>query len=307
MNPLSIGLGMSLVVAGTASVATAAWRQRAGGNLAYLRALEADPAAAVEDLRLEEPFLRRVGGPLARGALSRLSRLCPPANLDRLHSQILRAGLSASLRAEELATIQVLSVGAGLVVALVLVLAFHPVARLGILGLVVLPLCGLLGPRGWIQRRGRLRTAAIQRDLPDVLDLLTISVEAGLGFEQAIEATCSQLRGALSDELAFTLREMSLGLGRREALDNLRRRNEVEDLSVFVVVLMQADALGMPIARVLRAQADEMRAKRRQRAREQAAKLPVKILFPLIGFVFPPMMIIVLGPAMRSIMKALAH
>lgn len=306
MQALSIGLGMFMVLSGTAAVVVAAWRSRAAtGHLAYLRETGDLAGGTREDPRLAEPLARRVLRPLGRGALLRLGRLYPPANLDRLHEQLLHAGLAASLRAEELATLQALVAGGAVAGAVAIVVFGHPPTRLGVLALVFLPFVGLTLPRAWLNRRIASRADAIQNDLPDVLDLMTISVEAGLGLEQAIEAVCGQIDSPLCLELAATLREMSLGLSRHDALENLRRRVAVEDLSSVIVVLMQADALGMPIGRVLRAQADEMRDRRRQRAREKAAKLPVKILFPLIAFVFPPTMIIVIGPAAHTIMRAL--
>lgn len=307
MNGFDVGLGMAMVAAGTAAVGAAAWRGRhASGTLAYLRQVEEmGTPALVSDPRLAQPIARRLLGPMGRGLLRKISALYPPANLDRLHAQILAAGMAGSLRAEELATLQALAAAAGVLGALAYVALARPEARFALLAFMILPVCGVLAPRAWIQGRARKRTASVQRDLPDVLDLLTISVEAGLGLEQAIGAACGQMDSPLADELSMTLREMSLGLSRRDALENLRQRCPEEDLANFVVVLTQADALGMPIGRVLRAQAEEMRNKRRQRARQMAAKLPVKILFPLVAFIFPPMMIIILGPAMRSIMTAL--
>ena len=307
MNGFDVGLGMAMVAAGTVAVGAAAWRGRhASGTLAYLRQVEEmGTPALVSDPRLAQPIARRLLGPMGRGLLRKISALYPPANLDRLHAQILAAGMAGSLRAEELATLQALAAAAGVLGALAYVALARPEARFALLAFMILPVCGVLAPRAWIQGRARKRTASVQRDLPDVLDLLTISVEAGLGLEQAISAACGQMDSPLADELSMTLREMSLGLSRRDALENLRQRCPEEDLANFVVVLTQADALGMPIGRVLRAQADEMRNKRRQRARQMAAKLPVKILFPLVAFIFPPMMIIILGPAMRTIMTAL--
>lgn len=306
MQTLGIGLGMFMVLSGTAAVVAAAWRSRAGtGHLAYLRETGDLAGGVHHDPHLGEPLVRRLLQPLGRGVLVRLGRLYPPANLDRLHEQLLHAGLATRLRAEELATLQALVAGAGVVGAVAIMVFGHPPARLGVMVLVLVPFVGMTLPRAWLNRRIRTRAEAIQNDLPDVLDLMTISVEAGLGLEQAIEAVCGQIDSPLCLELAATLREMSLGLSRREAFENLRRRTAVEHLSSVVVVLMQADALGMPIGRVLRAQAEEMRDRRRQRAREKAAKLPVKVLFPLVAFVFPPTMIIVIGPAAHSIMRAL--
>ena len=133
--------------------------------------------------------------------------------------------------------------------------------------------------------------------------LLAISVEAGVGFEGALEIVCNNFESPLAFEFSRTLKEMELGLPRREALQNLKRRTEVPELSNFVLALVQADALGMPIGRVLHTQAEEMRIKRRQWARAKAGKLPVKILFPLVMCVFPAVMVVVLGPAVASIGK----
>jgi tight adherence protein C len=141
--------------------------------------------------------------------------------------------------------------------------------------------------------------------LPDTLDLLAISVEAGMGFEGALDIVCQHFNSPLAEEFSRTLREMELGLPRKDAFQNLKRRTEVPELSNFVLALLQADALGIPVGRVLRTQATEMRAKRRQWAREKAAKLPVKILFPLVAFIFPSILIVVLGPGAEGIYKAL--
>ena len=306
VQTLGIGLGMVMVLSGTSAVVVAAWRSRAPtGHLAYLRETGDLTGGPHDDPRLAEPLARRVLRPLGRGVLVRLGRLYPPANLDRLHEQLLHAGLTASLRAEELATLQALAAAAAVAGAVAITVFGHPPTRLAVLVLVFIPFVGVTVPRAWLNRRIGSRAEAVRNDLPDVLDLMTISVEAGLGLEQAIEAVCGQIDSPLCLELAATLREMSLGLSRRDAFENLRRRVAVDDLSSVIVVLMQADALGMPIGRALRAQADQMRDRRRQRAREKAAKLPVKILFPLVGFVFPPTMVIVIGPAAHSIMRAL--
>ena len=141
-------------------------------------------------------------------------------------------------------------------------------------------------------------------DLPDLLDLMTISVAAGLGLEQAMQVSCARFESPVCDELRLTLREMELGLSRHDALENMKLRTDIDDLVTFAVVLSQADALGLPIGRVLQAQADEMRDKRRQRAREKAAKVPVKILFPLALCFLPAIMIVVLGPIVGPIKHA---
>jgi tight adherence protein C len=214
------------------------------------------------------------------------------------------AGLAGQYRAEEVITAQVLTAAALFVVALTTATVTSMSSRMGILVLVFLPLLGALLPSVWLNRKVTERKEAILKDLPDTLDLLAISVEAGVGFEGALGIVCEQFDSPLADEFSRTLKEMELGLPRREALQNLKRRTEVPELSNFVLALTQADALGMPIGRVLKTQAAEMRTKRRQWAREKAAKLPVKILFPLILFIFPPVFVIVLGPAAAEIGKS---
>ena len=164
---------------------------------------------------------------------------------------------------------------------------------------------GLYAPVAWLRRKQDERQASIRRELPDVLDLLAISVEAGVGFEGAVEVVTRHFDGPLADEFGRTLQEMELGLPRKDALQNLKRRTEVAELSNFVLILVQADALGMPIGRVLRTQAVEMRLKRRQWAREKAAKLPVKILMPLTLCILPALFVVILGPAAMSIAKNL--
>jgi tight adherence protein C len=144
------------------------------------------------------------------------------------------------------------------------------------------------------------RKEALRADLPDALDLLAIAVEAGTGFEGAIGVVCSNFTGPLGQEFSRMLKEMELGLSRREALQNLKRRTDVPELSNFVLALVQADALGMPIGRVLKTQAVEMRNKRRAWAREKAAKLPVKMMLPLVFFIFPAILIITMGPAVST-------
>ncbi len=143
-------------------------------------------------------------------------------------------------------------------------------------------------------------------DLPDLLDLMTISVAAGLGLEQAMQVSCARFESPVCTSCGSRCGRWSSGLSRHDALENMKLRTDIDDLVTFSVVLSQADALGLPIGRVLQAQADEMRDKRRQRAREKAAKVPVKILFPFTLCFLPAIMIIVLGPIVGPIKHALA-
>ena len=148
------------------------------------------------------------------------------------------------------------------------------------------------------------RTERIEDDLPEILDLLSVSVSAGLGFDQALQYVVDRCDGELSEELAITQREIHFGRSRNEALKRLADRCKVEPLRMFVSSILQADTLGIPISNVLQVQAENVRQQHKQRIEEKAAKLPVKILFPLVFFIFPVMFIVLLGPALPKILAA---
>ena len=165
---------------------------------------------------------------------------------------------------------------------------------------------GFLLPGIWVSRTGRLRQTAIRTELPETIDLMAISVQAGMGLEAAIELASQSLPGPLGDELHRLLQEIQLGSSRREALHQLRNRTDVSELSSFALALIQADAIGSPIAEVLQSNSARMRLIRRQVAREKAAKLPVKLLIPMMLFIFPALLIVIIGPAGLSIMEGLS-
>jgi tight adherence protein C len=300
-------LGIVLVLGGFAAlVMGVAQRRPASDGAQWLSEMDEEDVSEYEQL-LAVPFLSRVVKPLSAGALERIASVTPSNYLDAVHKKLVLAGMSGTMRAEEFATIQVLTTVGGLLLAVAWTVIGSPASRIGILILVLLPAIGALLPQSWLSRAVTERKESIFRDLPDVLDLLAISVEAGMGFEGALDVVCSNFDSPLALEFSRTLKEMELGLPRRDALQNLKRRTEVPELSNFVLALTQADALGMPVGRVLHTQAAELRTKRRQWAREKAAKLPVKILFPLILFIFPAILIVILGPAGVSIMKGLGN
>jgi tight adherence protein C len=296
---LVVTAGAVLVTAGITA------RRRQPDAAAYLRGLDGEEVADEFERRLREPFLRRVIAPLGTGAFHGIASVTPSNYLDSIHKKLLLAGLTGSVKAEEFVTAQALSTAFGVTAAVAWSIFGGPADRMGLLALVMLPLIGAIAPSAWLSRKVTERKDSIRRDLPDVLDLLAISVEAGVGFEGAIEVVCRNFDTPLAEELSRTLREMELGLPRREALQNLKRRTEVPELSNFVLALTQADALGMPVGRVLKTQAAEMRSKRRQWAREKAGKMPVKILFPLTLFIFPSILIVVIGPAGINIANSL--
>ena len=163
---------------------------------------------------------------------------------------------------------------------------------------------GFYAPALLLYQRAYDRSERVRRALPDAIDLLTISVEAGLGFDAAVQQVAQNTEGPLADELARMLREMQLGQGRSAALRGLADRSTVPELRAFVGAMVQADMLGIPIAQVLRVQSAEIRVKRRQRAEERAQQVPVKMTIPLIFCILPCLFVVVLGPAVLSIMDS---
>jgi tight adherence protein C len=162
---------------------------------------------------------------------------------------------------------------------------------------------GYLGPNFWLKSAIRKRNEEILRTLPDTLDLIMVSVEAGLGFDAAMLKVVEKQKGALAEEFKVVLQEIKMGKPRRDALKDMAKKNNVEDLSNVFASLVQADQLGISMGSVLRNQANQIRQKRKQRAQEQAQKAPVKIMIPLVFFIFPTMFIIILGPAFIQIME----
>ncbi len=272
----------------------------------YLRELEAGEQDGDEldeySAKLRDvPMAQRILGPITDRLGSGIQGVTPRGHLDKLHAKILQGGLANTIRAEEFATLEVVSLVGLSLMGVVLTVVLRPSSTVAVSLLIGFPLFGLLGPTAWLNRKVTERKDALKSALPDVLDLLAISVEAGTGFEGAISVVCRNFDNAMSNELKRMLKEMELGLSRREALQNLKRRTEVPELSNFVLALVQADALGMPIGRVLKTQAVEMRNKRKAWAREKAAKLPVKIMIPLVIFIFPAILVVTMGPAMSTL------
>jgi tight adherence protein C len=172
----------------------------------------------------------------------------------------------------------------------------------GVVGLLL----GYTLPEFWLGGRVRKRQKAILLMIPDTLDLLTISVRAGLGFDAALGKVVEKLKGPLSDEFRRALAEVRVGKARRDALRDIVPRTEVGPLTNFIGAIIQAEQLGVSVSKVLQVQSEQLRIERRQRAEEQAAKAPIKMLFPLVGCIFPSLFIVILGPAIILIVQNLA-
>src|SRR6185369_9977398 len=275
---------------------------------ARLTQLGAMQAKNLEELELQQPFIERTLRPLANRVSGSMSRVASSSFQERTEKRLALAGNPGNLRVADWLGIKAVAAVVG---ALLFIFLF------GILGVLDLPpilriLMGAVGlmfgytiPEFWLGGRVKKRQHAILLQIPDTLDLLTISVRAGLGFDAALGKVVEKLHGPLVDEFRRALAEVRVGKARREALRDIVPRTEVIPLTNFIGAIIQAEQLGVSISKVLQVQSEQLRIERRQRAEEMAAKAPIKMLFPLVGCIFPSLFIIILGPAIILIMQNL--
>ena len=267
-----------------------------------IRALDAAPAA-MREAELERPFVERVIGPLGDRLVSLGRKMARADTAKKLQYRLDVAGNPPAWGVSRLIGLKVLGLGVFGVVG------FIYVAALGMPVMRIIIITGLLGSLGYLlpnillNNAGQKRSKLMRNALPDAIDLLTVSVEAGLGFDSAVSRVALNTKGPMSEEFARLLQEMQLGVGRTEAMRAMAERSSIQELKSFCMAMVQADNLGIPIGRVLRIQSAEMRVKRRQRAEEKAQQVPVKIMVPLMLFILPSLFIIVMGPAVISMME----
>lgn len=250
------------------------------------------------EIEMSQPFSDRVVLPLIRNSSGIMSRLTPQRNVEEVKHKLDLAGNPNNWTASDFLGVRGLA--ALVVTVLVFVLLFMSRTALPQL-LLFVAIGGFLGfylPMFWLNFKIGARQHEIDRALPDALDLLTISVEAGLGFDAALVKVTEKWDNELSRAFARANAEVRLGKLRREALRDLANRADVPNLTNFIAAVIQADQLGVSLAKVLRIQSEQMRVKRRQKAEEQANKAPVKMMFPLVFLIFPSIMIVLLGPAL---------
>lgn len=261
-----------------------------------------DPEIAqVRQRELAVPASQRVLVPALQRVAGAVTRVAPSSVVERLDQDLVYAGAGTTWTGERVLALKV-------ILAPVLgVIGFFAARFLGygllggLVGVIGLGFVGYYLPEWVLRSRVTARQSVIQKTLPDALDLLSITVEAGLGFDAALDRVAREIRGPLGGELYRVVQEMRLGRSRADALRDLGERSSVEELKSFVLAMIQADIFGISVASVLQVQADELRLKRRQRAEEAALKLPVKIIFPLLFGIFPALFVILLGPAAISI------
>lgn len=272
-----------------------------------LRQLEGYEVENKRDQELLDPLKDRALRPLMDGLSGLGRRFTPVGYIDKVRQKFVHMGQNDPSAVDRFLALRAGTVvGAVLVFIFVFIINITPFSgklQLAVGGLLMAVL--LIGPDSVINRKVEDRQKQIQRSLPDVLDLLTISVEAGLGFEQALDRVIHAVPGPLTEEFSRMLGETRAGASRADAMRAMDDRCNTPELRSFVLAIIQADTFGVSIGRVLRGQAEEMRIKRRQLAQERAQKAPVKMLIPMVFCIFPALFLVILGPAMISISKNL--
>jgi tight adherence protein C len=258
-------------------------------------------AKNLEELELQAPFVERTLRPLASRLSGSVLRVTTSSFSERTEKRLALAGNPGDLRVADWLGIKAIGtiVGGILFFVLFVVVGFMSLPfPIAVVMAMVGALFGYTIPEFWLGGRVRKRQHAILLMIPDALDLLTISVRAGLGFDAALGKVVEKLPGPLSEEFRRALAEVRVGKQRREALRDIVARTEVGPLTNFIGAIIQAEQLGVSISKVLQVQSEQLRIERRQRAEEQAAKAPIKMLFPLVGCIFPSLFIVILGPAL---------
>jgi tight adherence protein C len=268
------------------------------------RLVDYDAPLPAREEELAEPFADRVLVPAFGWLASGAGRLVPSEHAQKTRHKLVLAGKSQPEDLDRFLVIQVLAVVAIPIVSYV-VWRFTTLRGLELWAVIFLvAMGGLLGPDASLNRKVEDRQEQIRLKLPDVLDLLTISVEAGLGFEQALGRVVTMIPGPLAVEFSRMLGEMRAGASRADAMTALDERTDVDDLRSFILAILQADTFGVSVGSILRSQAVEMRIQRQQRAQEKAQKAPVKMLFPMVFCIMPALFVIIAGPAVIGIYHA---
>lgn len=296
----SVTLALSLIGV------TSSERRAVSRSLGAIQALASAPAA-LKQVELDRPFAERVIAPLGDRFIGLGRKMVRADTATKLQYRLDVAGNPPGWSVSRLVGLKVLGLFAlGLVALFYLAATGIPLLRLVVITALLATL-GYVLPNILLYNAGEKRSKLMRNALPDAIDLLTVSVEAGLGFDSAVSRVALNTKGPLSQEFSRLLQEMQLGIGRVEAMRAMSERSSIQDLKSFCQAMIQADSLGIPIGKVLRIQSSEMRVKRRQRAEEKAQQVPVRIMIPLILFILPCLFIVVLGPAALSMIEILGE
>lgn len=304
MGELTLSLIGALAAFSAFAIVMGLYTQRANPSLAGLGVRAGKPLPrTLREVELAQPWRERVIKPLAHSLYNLGKLVTPTRNIEQLQHDLIQAGLFDHISVIDFLGMRILA-GAGLSATLFSFTVLSRPLLSALLFAVAGFLVGLYLPNFWLHSHISKRQKAIQRALPDALDRMSICVDAGLGFEAAIQKVAQQGTNELASELRRVINEIRLGVPRAEALRRLVERTGVDDVGSFVAVLVQADQLGLAIRDVLHTQSVQMRVRRRQRAEESAQKAPIKMLIPLVLFIFPAMFAVILGPAIPQILSA---
>jgi tight adherence protein C len=300
---ISVIVAISVLAVGLGAVAIGAILGERAQIRESLRRLEGYQVTGARDQEMLKGFGARIVDPFTSGSLGLIRKYTPVGYTDNVRHKLVLAGNPPGFEVDRLLIFKVLGIASGLMWIPLVLMGLGLKGTTALFAVAVLWGGSFMLPDLSLGRKIEARQKAIARRLPDILDLLVISVEAGLGFEQAIDRTSAAVPGPLSEEFRRMLQETRVGASRADALRALDERTEVPELRSFILAMLQADTFGVSISRILRAQADEMRVRRRLAAQELAQKAPIKMLFPLVLCIFPAMFVVVLGPAFISISK----
>lgn len=269
------------------------------------RLLQLGQSQKEEELdEMKKPFAERVLTPSYERFIATITKATPKSIRMKYEKLIQQSGYLGKMTPSNIISMQVMM--ALIVVGISLLLASGMGKTLSTMLYPVIILIAFMVPYSFFNTKAQKRRLVVQNQLPDMLDLLYISVEAGLGFDMALKKSTDKMKGPLSEEMKRGLSEISKGKGRQEAFRGIIQRTGVDDVNTFITAVIQSEMLGTNIANMLRVQSQEMRQRRRQRAEEKAQKIPIKMLFPLIFFMLPALFIVILGPAGINMVKTLS-
>lgn len=303
---LAAFIGVSFIIFGLTNRSTTTQSDMLEARLAQFNETGRQ-LTSLSEAELSLPFADRVVKPMFDRLGRVMSRRMEGGRQQAIQEKLNLAGRPGGLTAGGFVALQLMALVLGIAIGLGLALLLALTPPMTYLAPLVGGILGYLLPTSTISRRIRRRKKEILLALPSALDLLTISVEAGLGFDAALTRVTDKYRNALTAEFNQVLNEIRLGRPRLEALDDMGRRNKVEELNNFLQAIIQSEQLGVGIANVLRIQSEEIRRRRRQRAEEQGQKAPIKMLIPMIGCIFPTLFIVLLGPAVITVTKQFGH
>lgn len=260
-------------------------------------------AQSLDDIEMQAPFMERFMRPLVSQLSKVVMRLTPAGATESTQRKLMYAGMSGQMQVSDFLGLRGLATIIGVALALGVAVRTNQSTFMFLLLIVGFGGMGYFLPDLWIRGQITKRKDQVTRALPDAIDLLTISVEAGLGFDLALARVVQKSDNALTREFARVIQEMRVGIARRDALRAMVERTGVDDLGTFISAIIQAEQLGASIANVLRIQSNEMRIRRRQHAETLAHQAPIKMLFPMAFLIFPPIFVVVLGPAIPPLIK----